>query len=152
MKKNNKNKNAECGLSMVKYSSAKNIILSFFKSDYPKLTKNEILEQYTTFSFNENKSKRKISKLIQEIHDNGFWGFCSVYENGDRGIHYWIDKNRDVSIENMMDLFAHELAHAVGYKSEKHACSIGTIASYTYDIVRKIEKNRKKTFTTDPNI
>lgn len=132
-------------LKFVNHRSAKNIVLSFLKFDYPKLTLKQILNENTKFEFNGNKKSRKVTELIKEIENNSFWGYCSIYNKGKRAVHYWI-ANKGVTRQDLMDLFAHELAHAIGYKSEKHASNIGTVSAYAYDIVKSLEKKRHKRF------
>ena len=137
---------------MKRYKSVSALVCDYFKSKYPTLKNEEILNKYSNYtSFNtEPIKKRKISEFVEEVKDNGYWGFCSIYRGHTRVIHYWTDINKRLSDKLLTDFFSHEMTHAFGYRSEDIACDVGKISTFTkelikvYKIKEKLLKNRRK--------
>lgn len=140
-------------ICLVKHSSAKRIVLSFFRYDHPRMKEDKLLNMKTDFviCFNEEEGYREatVKDLLKMVRKVGLWGFCNHRNVKEKEIHYWIGKR--ACDDDILELFHHELIHAAGYSSERTACLFSGLAKYAYNILRedirgeKIETSGKKT-------
>jgi len=91
---------------------------------------------------NEEKIRiRSVKTLLQFVRKQGCWGFCHHGKNNYHEIHYWVRKNANPLA--LIEMLAHELAHAIGYR-ESMAARFGGIAAFAYKLMLDefVEKNR----------
>jgi len=125
-------------ISFVRKRSAKQIVLAWFKLS-PKLTAEQIKHKIVPLDAFTKKSSGSLSRAIKEVRRKKAWGFCR-HLKGQHEITFWIHK--DVSIQKIAHLLAHEIAHAAGNKSEDTANKYGAITSFTLDLILKFFKQR----------
>ena len=133
-------------IELRRYKNASALICSYFKSKYSTLKNKEILEKYSNYtSFTPGPiKKRKISEFVKEVEDNGYWGFCAIYKDNSRVIHYWTDINKKLDEKTLTNFFSHEMTHAFGYRNEDIACDVGSISQFTKDLIK--EYNIKRSY------
>ena len=129
-------------ITFVKHPSAKSLVLGFFRKDFPELADDEILKEETDFTLHltETVNCAKVSEVIHVVNKTKLWGFCKhIAKNPNhKEIHYWFDKDADKI--KLVELFTHELAHAIGYKSELIAQKIGAVGAIAYQTLLEQEK------------
>jgi hypothetical protein len=124
--------NRETTIYIEKHSSARHLVLSYYGTDYKSVRGNKEF-------FNQESDIYEKSMTIQEAidhtKDRGLWGYCSINnEIGERVIHYWIDKKK-VETCDIGELLAHEMAHAIGIKSERCAMQYAYITSIVIQLL-----------------
>jgi len=124
-----------------KYNTIDDIILSPYhdgdinKEDIDGLVGFDLEGNEHEFSFEEYKNY-----LIQQ----GYWGWV----DNNNVIHYWVG-NPDVSIEELLFFFGHEIGHRIGepleneVEEEKRANEYGLVAELAYKFAT-LEKNNIK--------
>lgn len=95
----------------------------------------------------EGKSiKVPFEEAISVVKKMRCWGFCHSYKEKNKNIiYYWVDKGLDKL--KITELIGHEYAHALGFKSEKNASTIGVICTLVSSFMDNINNIKfKKTF------
>lgn len=127
----------------VKHSTPKSVVLGYFRPEFPNLSDEELLEEDTSFTITRGYEKIRcatVQDVIKTVTKIGSWGYCKHFKNKHRKeIHYWIDKKTDST--QVMELFAHEIAHAFGYSNEVTARNVGCIAAFAYE---SMEEEKRK--------
>lgn len=126
----------EIQIAFIKHTSAKDIVISYFRYDYPRMIEKNLLKQETEFELDmedEVVYPGTVAEVVTVVNKLGVWGFCDKITHGDKKpeIHYWVN-SPDADRIKVMELFSHEVAHAVGYSSEKMACKYGGVAAFSY--------------------
>jgi len=132
-------------ITMVLHPSSKNIVLSYFRWKYPKLTDDKILKKHTDFTIeieHVRHTNARVSQLLEAVEYWGLWAYCKHFRNkSEKEIHYWISEK--AVKEQILEIIGHELAHAFGYTCEKTAQKVGAITAfanqiYEQDILKKV--------------
>ena len=141
----NKKKNKELNICPVRHKTARSLVLEYFRSDFPNLTDEQILRQdteFTVFLNEEWEDVAIVSDLLKAIKNKGLWGFCDhKIDVRYKEIHYWIGKK--ATTENVLELLSHEVAHAIGNKSEVTAQRYSGVALFAYMIMKEEVKWKK---------
>ena len=96
-----------------------------------------LLKKKTNFELNFD-GKRiypgTVAELIEAVKSIDIWGYCDTITNGNEYpiIHYWVGTTGKAGNPEIMELFAHEICHAIGYESEGMAVKFGGVASFAY--------------------
>jgi len=140
-------------LKLVNHTSARSVVISFFRFEHPRISINKLLKLPTQFTHVEPSGKEtraiKVKEFIKVVKEFGVWGFCdSLPYSTNRIIHYWISKNIKNKKTKLLDFLGHELGHAMGYSSESTAQKFGMVSLLTYQLYtqhfsRKKNKKRK---------
>jgi len=136
----------ELRISVVNYKSLTKLLYTFY---YPKLVNRKIkydLDKLVPFSIELNDIVENITirQAEQKIKRLGYWGFCGHTKDANyKEIHIWIKDKQRIGTHKLITFFAHEMAHAVGYKEESKACEISGIAGFAYLMSRAITKHKK---------
>jgi len=129
----------------IKHKTARSIVFEYFKKDYPNLSDYQLLKVETEFKVFLNEEweyKATVLELLKTVKKNGIWGFCAHSKNPYyKEIHYWISKK--ATTEQVLELFVHETAHAIGNKSEYIAKKYAGVALFAYLIMKKNLKWKK---------
>ena len=80
----------------------------------------------------------------KQIHEEtGYYGWVDE----DKIIHFWIDRTKNIPIEELLHFLGHEIGHQIGtpninsaYKEELRADEYGFAARLAYDFTQKIMK------------
>jgi len=129
-------------IEFIKHRTSKHIFLSFMRGYHPKLSDKKILKLKTDFEifFNKKIKNAQVTDVIKTIDKQGYWGFCDHAIKHIK-IHYWFKSN--VKKSDLINLFSHELGHALGYSGEKKACEFGFIAEQAYTTLNSILKKKR---------
>lgn len=125
--------------TLKKYDNIDEILYASFTIDYPDMD----FEEFKKSDFgglDQNKKEVKFSYQQQKegIQFVGYWGW--VDEN--KVIHYWVGKQ--VSIEELIHFFAHEIGHRTGtpikdnYKEEMRAEGYGHAATLAFKFAKQV--------------
>ena len=123
-------------IAIVKHKSAQSLVIDYFRNEFPNLTNKEILEEDTEFTvflderWNNGATVRQLLRTVRKV---GAWGFCDNTKDP-KEIHYWISKK--ACTEQVLELFAHEMAHAIGNKSEAIAKKYAVTALFSYHVMK----------------
>jgi len=129
-----KPKEKEIKISFHKYRSAKSLIYEWGYLNKTCPTTQKIpLKQFT----NHNE-EGPVQIAIDIVLKRKIWGF---YRYGNPSeIHFWFHKS--CNNKQIMNLLAHEIAHASGYKSENSAIKVAAISTFAQYILNKYSKRK----------
>jgi len=127
----------DINIKFISYDSAQDLVVKYFRYDYPRMGLDNLLKKTTEFELNFDGNKNfpsTVSEVIEVVEDLGLWGFCDRLTHGDTypNIHYWVGNKAKRDKAKIMELFAHEISHAVGYDSEAMAVKFGGVAAFSY--------------------
>jgi hypothetical protein len=129
----------------VKYKTARSLVLEYFRVDYPDLTDKQLLDQdteFTVFLDEEWEEGATVAELLSEVRRIGVWGFCVHSKASNyKEIHYWLGKSANAA--QVLELFSHETAHAIGIKSEAGAKKYAGVAIFAYLMMKDHLKWKK---------
>ena len=129
-------------VSLIKYRSAKEIVYSFFiRNSKCKEFMKEIVSANKIIHLNKKLTIKEIISFLEEKQK--IWAYCRIYKNNEREIHYWFSRNKDLKIYDIASLFSHEVAHAIGIKSEITANKYSAVSTFILMILLKKFKNFK---------
>lgn len=138
--------NVNVEIALVPHKTIKSLVISYFREDWPKLSDEQILEKKTDFTvvLNHPIKNAKVKDLIKTIKKQGYWGYCQHFKKTKKykEIHYWVSKK--TTNQEIIKLFAHEITHARGIDSERHACDVGEICEFAYQILLSDFNNGNK--------
>lgn len=137
-------------VEFVRHKTAKALVLSWFRVDHPRMKEEKLLKQKTDFTLtigNEIKESGTVEELIKVVRSIGHWGYCMHVNKEEKEVHYWVGKK--TTEYEIMNFLAHEVAHAVGYYSEKSACKIGGICAFAYEVMKSYFSEYIKNETED---
>jgi len=124
----------------VKHLTPKSVVLGYFRPDFPRLSDEELLEEDTAFTITRGNEKIRcatVRNVVRTVAKIGSWGYCKHFKNKHKKeIHYWIAKKTNST--QVMELFAHEIAHAFGYSNEVTARNVGCIAGFAYENMKDV--------------
>jgi len=122
-------------LELVCHPSARRLVLSYFRFRHPRMSVSRIMALKTDFCtrFDGEWKEARVRDLLLNVRRIGLWGYCHHVSKTHKQIHYWVGRRPD--IVSVLELFAHELAHAIGYSSERTACRIAGIGALAAKIV-----------------
>lgn len=124
-------------IAYLKYEAPTDLVVAYFRFDHPRMKLENLLKQSTEFQLHIEGTRFRpgtVSDVIQVVARLGVWGFCDKITNGPENpkIHYWVSEEAKKDRIKVMELFAHEVAHAAGYSSENMAIKFGGICAMAY--------------------
>ena len=127
----------EICIQFIKHKTAKSIVVEFARYYHPRMCMENLLKQKVGLCLDMgdgNIHSGTVGELITVVKNMGLWGFCDKITHGRKtpDIHYWVSKPTEKERIKVMELFAHEVGHAVGYNSEKMATKFGGVAGFAY--------------------
>lgn len=133
MKKNIK----EIRVSYIKHKTARDLVITYFRYDHPRMSVDKLLKQETEFQLEidgEMIYPGTVKEVITVVEKSGIWAFCDKISDGKDYpiIHFWINNKARKDKIKVMEIFAHETLHAVGYQSENLAVRFGGVAAFAY--------------------
>ena len=137
MKQNQKD---TLNISLVAHTTAKDIIISSFKYDYPDLTAARLIKKKILFTLHSDKPEKlkSFNTIVSEVSKLGYYAFCIHVTKSSKEIHFWIDKkSKNVTNENLLELFLHEVIHSHQIHSENVATKFAKMGAIAYTILHK---------------
>lgn len=135
-------------IALVEHKTARSVVLEYFRKDYPDITEKELLKKETEFTvlvdeeFEEWEDAATVADLLKTVRRQHLWGFCAHTDDPKyKEIHYWIGKKAETI--KVLELFSHEIAHAIGYKSENMAKKYAGVSIFAYHIMKEKLKWKK---------
>ena len=130
----------EIKIVLVEHKTAKSVVVGYFMPEFPHSSAEQILKKKTEFNIVQNTTKLHnivkksvtVGQLLQNIKHERAWGYCNHKTKYTKEIHYWIGKG--ATMNKVLELFGHELAHAFGYSNEKTAQKVGIITCLAYNM------------------
>jgi len=141
-------------IQFVKYDSAYDIVISYFRYNHPRMKLKKLLKQKTEFQLDleyETVYPGTVEEVIRTVKRLGMWGFCDKITNGAQNphIHYWVGSAKPDKIK-ILELFTHEVSHAIGYSSENMAVRFGGVAAFSYAAMMEEVYNKRSHKTNKP--
>lgn len=135
----------EFRLVLVKHRILKQLVLSYFRADYPNLSDEQLLNKKTEFSTHVDVTENGVTirSLISAIQKDGKWGYCRHLRGGVKEVHYWVT-TRKISNKRkkVREFIMHELVHAAGNRDEEEACRYAKLAETAREITNDILKQK----------
>jgi len=127
----------EVQIQFVKHRTAKAIAIAWARFDYPRMSEENILKQKVGLDLDLGDGKMHpgtVAELIVVIRKCGMWAFCDKITYGKQApdIHYWVGVKAKKNKVKVMEIFGHEVGHAIGYTSENMAVKFGGVAGFAY--------------------
>jgi len=125
-------------IEFVEHPSAARIVTAYHRYGHPKMSRDRLMRMPTEFTVNGPPTGNieirhvPVKDLIKAVKFIGCWGYRNRVGSLHDEIHYWIGKN--ATPMSVITLFAHEIAHALGYDEEEDAVMIAGIAAFAYDV------------------
>jgi hypothetical protein len=135
----------EFEIELVFYKTAKELVSSFYKDKYPKLTNEQLLKQrvISPLILKTKKTKKvTIQKIILDIEKYGIWGYCEYIRKKYKLIHCYT--NSLCTKEKALIFLGHELGHVIGYKKESIAYEFGMISAFVIKLYDNEFKRKLK--------
>lgn len=126
--------------TLKKYDSIDEIILACWQNEDNSITL-EDLKESTVGGLDINENEHEFSYQYQKegIEQQGIWGWI----DDEKIIHYWIGK--DLSMEELIHFFAHEIGHQTGkqdedeFQEEMRAEGYGYTATMAYEFAKSVK-------------
>lgn len=123
----------------VRHKSALRILVEYLGYDWP-VKDIKLLHDMRIETLNGRKRKT-FGEQLKDIEDLGYWAFCRRERGKHPGeLHYWLGDK--ISDAKLVSVFAHELAHMVGYSSELAAEKIADIAGFAHQLTKGVNHAR----------
>lgn len=125
-------------IHFVRHKRASDVVIEYVRSDHPRMKLQNLLKSKTEFELSFGGKPHypgTVKELIKVVRSLGVWGFCDKISHGkaDPVIHYWVSKKELAGDRiKVMELFGHEVTHAIGINSERLAIRGGAIAGFAY--------------------
>jgi len=126
----------QTNIKFIRHKKPESVVFSYFRDDHPRMSEDRLKLVKTDFQLNRNNKKIDsctIGELIDAVKTIERWGYCLHKSKKEKEIHYWIGKN--ATLEQIIELMSHEIAHSSGYRSERAATKFGGIAAFAYHII-----------------
>lgn len=131
-------------LKLLKYEDVECLYLDLYKLDNPDITEDDIKNASNEFEDSEGKEYTlTFDEVISNIKKQGFWAHIGTK---DKIIRYWIDKDNNLNLKELIGFFAHEIGHVSGtpiedeLKEEMRAEEYSYVASLAYDFATQVFK------------
>ncbi len=120
-----------------KHKSAKSICLAYARFDHPRMKEENLLKHKVGLEFKFDDGQYHIgtvNDLIKVVRKLGMWGFCDKITNSEENpiIHFWVGSKAKKDKNKVMELFGHEVGHAIGYSSENMAIKFGAVTGLAF--------------------
>lgn len=127
----------EVQVHFIRHRRASDVVVAYMRLEHPRMKIKNLLKQKTEFELKFNDILHypgTVKELIKTVRKLGVWGFCDKISLGKENpiINYWISKGALKDKIKIMELFGHEITHAIGISSEIVAIRGGAIAGFSY--------------------
>ena len=80
-------------------------------------------------------SKQTFGERLTSIEELGYWAYCKQGKPGE--IHYWLGGK--ISDAKLISIFAHELSHLTGRRSENEAVRTAVICEFACELAKGVK-------------
>lgn len=121
----------------IRYKSAERLFVEYLGYDWPVKNKAELMRMEVEDG--DRKHRRTVAQRIVELEQLGYWAFCRRQTgHNDNELHYWIGRKLDRA--RLVSVFAHELAHLIGWSDETAAIKIADIAGFACELAEDVHE------------
>lgn len=127
----------------MRHDSAVDIQLTYWRREDDSITVSDLQdgEFGGEDQYGEPVDGSSFDQMVQYIEDQGFWGFADTRKHV---VHYWFSESNPPAFGEVLELFAHEIAHLTGREEigvlneERRGYWAGQCAAQAYELAQQL--------------